>query len=81
MLAGIGVYFFSKPYFNEITQNQLAQSNLERSIAKTSEDLNRGLGNMEALKATTQSKLEELRNEIRAIQTHRIEIVPDTRAK
>jgi len=81
VIAGVSVYFFSKPYFNDIRQNQLAQSNLERSIAKTSDELNRGLANMEASKADTLLKLEELRNEIRTIQTLRIEVVPALRPK
>jgi hypothetical protein len=76
VLAGVAIYFFSKPYFNDIGQNNLAQTNLERTVAQTSDDVRRALSDMEASKADTLSKLEDLRNEIRAIQTLRIEVVP-----
>ena len=81
VLAGVGVYFFSKPYFHEIDQNQMAQSDLEKSVAKTSDNLNHRLADMEATNAATLSKLDDLRNEIRAIRTLRIELAPTAPTK
>lgn len=76
VLAGVAVHLLSKPYFGELNQRQVAQDRLEQSIAKTSDQLNRNLANVEALKADTLSKIEDLRNEIRSMQPLRIEVAP-----
>jgi hypothetical protein len=81
VLAGVAVYFWSKPHFDRLIQNQAAQHSLEQSVAKSSDELSRALASIEASKAEMLSKFDELSREVRTNRPWRIEVAPAPTSK